>query len=96
MDSNANVVDPGELETQTVTSMDNVGKVLAGFGLGFSDVAKLNTYYRSMRGAEDLHANVSIRGDYFQKPGPASTGIPFPNLAYAGMEIEIEAIAMAS
>ena len=28
------------------------------------------------------------------KPGPASTGIPFPFLAYDGMVIEIDTIAM--
>jgi enamine deaminase RidA (YjgF/YER057c/UK114 family) len=37
---------------------------------------------------------VTIRGSYFDKPGPASTGIPFRCLAYEGMLIEIEAIAM--
>jgi len=50
--------------------MDNIGKILAGFDLGFRDIVKLNSYHQG------------------------STGIPFPCLAYAGMQIEIEAIAM--
>jgi len=100
MDSQANIIDPGEVEIQTRTSMDNIGKVLAEFGLGHSDIVKLNTYYQGSSGddgaldADALHRNVTIRGSYFKKPGPASTGIPFRCLAYEGMMIEIEAIAM--
>ena len=82
------------METQTRTSMDNLGRVLAEFELEFGDIAKLNTYYQG-QSAEDLHRNVTIRGSYFDKPGPASTGIPFRCLAYDGMVIEIEAIAIA-
>ena len=100
MDSEANVVNPGDIVAQTRTSMDNIGKVLAGFGLDHKDIVKLNTYYEGARGAEEsadadsLHDNVSIRGSYFNKPGPASTGIPFRCLAYENMLIEIEAVAM--
>ena len=102
MDPDANIIDPGKVEIQTRTSMDNIGKVLAGFGLDHSNIVKLNTYYQGSSGdddsgdADDLHANLSIRGSYFEKPGPASTGIPFRCLAYDGMLIEIEAIAMAA
>ncbi len=100
MDPAANVIDPGQMEDQTRTSMDNIGRVLAGFGLDHADIVKLNTYYQGSTGADgagdagDLHGNVTIRGGYFQKPGPASTGIPFRCLAYDGMMVEIEAIAM--
>ena len=80
--------------------MENLGKVLAEFGLSHSNIVKLNTYYQGSTGdddsgdAGDLHENVSIRGSYFEKPGPASTGIPFGCLVYDGMLIEIEAVAM--
>ena len=100
MDPQANILDPGEMEAQTRTSMDNIGRVLDGFGLDHADIVKLNTYYEGSRGADvssdadDLHSNVTIRGSYFNKPGPASTGIPFRCLAYENMLIEIEAIAM--
>ena len=101
MDPDANIIDPGEIEAQTRISMDNIGKVFAEFGLGHADIVKLNTYYVGSGGADessdagDLHGNVTIRGSYFRKPGPASTGIPFRCLAYAEMLIEIEAIAMS-
>jgi enamine deaminase RidA (YjgF/YER057c/UK114 family) len=94
MDADANIIDPGQMEVQTRTSMDNIGKVLAGFGLDHADIVKLNTYYEDSSSADALHSNVTIRGSYFRKPGPASTGIPFRCLAYEDMLIEIEAIAM--
>ena len=100
LDSAANVLDANDMAAQTRTSMDNIGKVLAGFDLGFGDIVKLNTYYQGSTGdevsadADDLHGNVAIRGSYFEKPGTTSTGIPFPCLSYDGMIIEIEAIAM--
>ena len=100
MDPEANIIDPGEMGTQTLTSMDNIGKVLAGFGLEHVDIVKLNTCYVGSAGADesgdagDLHGNVTLRSGYFKKPGPASTGIPFRCLAYEDMLIEIEAIAM--
>jgi hypothetical protein len=76
-------MDPGEVAIETRTSMDNIGKVLAGFGLDHSDIVKLNTYYQGPSGVDDasdadaLHRNVTIRGSYIVKPGPAFTGIPF-------------------
>lgn len=101
MDPDANIIDPGEMAKQTHTSMDNIVNVLAEFELDPSHIVKLNTYYQGSAGSDDskdaeaLHSNVTIRGSYFDKPGPASTGIPFRCLAYEGMLIEIEAIAMA-
>ena len=50
MDPQANIIDPGEVEIQTKTSMDNIGKVLAEFELNHSDIVKLNTYYQGSSG----------------------------------------------
>jgi hypothetical protein len=35
-----------------------------------------------------------VRSSYFKRPGPASTGVPVPTLAYDGMMVEFESIAM--
>jgi enamine deaminase RidA (YjgF/YER057c/UK114 family) len=35
-----------------------------------------------------------VRASYYRGPGPASTGIPFPYLAYEDMLIEIDCVAM--
>ena len=39
-------------------------------------------------------ANLPIRSSYFSDPGPATTGIPLPALAYDSMVIEIDIYAM--
>ena len=49
---------------------------------------------RATAGAEALHANLPIRSSYFADPGPATTGIPMPVLAYDAMMVEIDAFAM--
>ena len=95
IDSNGAVIDPGDLVTQTRTSMANIAKVLAEFGLGLDDVVKVTAYYAGNASAEILHDNLSIRSASFTEPGPATTGIPMPCLAYEKMEIEIEVVAMA-
>ncbi len=88
------VIDPGDMESQTETAMQNIEKVLAEYGLGFENLVKINTFYVGTRGEEDLRINAGVRSRYYRGPGPASTGIPFPYLAYEDMLIEIDCIAM--
>jgi enamine deaminase RidA (YjgF/YER057c/UK114 family) len=89
-------IDPFDLQAQTRTSMDNIRKVLDGLGASMDDVVKVTTFYKGDGGGADLHENLSIRSSYFRDPGPATTGISLPFLAYseAGMMIEIEVIGM--
>ena len=94
IDSKGAVIDPGDLVTQTRTSMANIAKVLGEFGLGPDDVVKVTAFYAGNASAEVLHDNLSIRSSSFTEPGPATTGIPLPCLAYEKMEIEIEVVAM--
>ncbi len=97
LDEDSNVIDPGKLVEQTRISMENIRVVLAGFGADFSSILKLNTWYRGINDtsgdADALHASVNIRSAYFQKPGPASTGIPLDSLCYEGLLTETEVIA---
>ena len=88
------VIDPGQIEPQTHTAMQNIEKVLAEFGLGLEHLVKINTFYAGTDGEHDLHKNLSIRGGYYKPPYPVSTGIPFEYLAYRDMLIEIDCIAM--
>jgi len=94
IDSKGAVIDPGDLVTQTRTSMANIARVLGEFGLGLDDVVKVTAFYAGNASAEILHDNLSIRSSSFTEPGPATTGIPLPCLAYEKMEIEIEVVAM--
>jgi enamine deaminase RidA (YjgF/YER057c/UK114 family) len=94
LDSRGGVIDPGDLQAQTRTSMQNIAKVLAGFGAGMDDVVKVTTFYAGQASSARLHENFQIRSACFTDPGPATTGVPLPALAYPRMEIEIEVIAM--
>lgn len=90
----AQVIDPGDMAAQTRRAMDNIGRVLAELGLGFENVVKLNTFYAGGAGLEALEENASVRAPYFaQRPGPTSTGVPVPYLAYQDMLIEIDLVA---
>jgi hypothetical protein len=57
-------------------------------------VVKVLALYSAAGRPEELHTNLSIRSAAFTEPGPTTTGIPLPRLAYPGMMIEIEIIAM--
>lgn len=86
------VLHPGDMTVQSKTSMENVGRVLVELGATYADIVKINTFYVGGARGDDLHANVGVRSRYFDRPGPASTGVPLEYLAYPEMVIEIEAI----
>lgn len=94
LDADANVIDPDDMVAQTHRAIDNIETVLANLGAGLDDVVKVTTFYQGSASAEALHDNLLIRSNAFTEPGPATTGIPVPNLVYERMLIEIEVIAM--
>ncbi|MGH6934343.1 MAG: RidA family protein [Dongiaceae bacterium] len=89
------VIKPGDLVEQTKIAMEYIRRVLDGFGAGFDDTVKVTAFYQGGASADQLHSNLKIRSGCFTEPGPASTGIPVPFLAYQQMVIEIEIVAMA-
>jgi enamine deaminase RidA (YjgF/YER057c/UK114 family) len=88
------VIAPGDLVAQTGIAMENIRRVLAGFGAGFDDVVKVTTFYQGGASADQLHKNLSVRSACFTEPGPGTTGVPLPFHAQEKMTIEIEAVAM--
>jgi enamine deaminase RidA (YjgF/YER057c/UK114 family) len=90
----AQVIDPGDIEAQTHTAMQNIQRVLAELGLDLEHLVKVNTFYVGTQGQADLRKNAAIRAGYYRDPGPVSTGIPFEYLAYKDMLIEIDCVAM--
>jgi enamine deaminase RidA (YjgF/YER057c/UK114 family) len=94
MDADANVLVAEDMVSQTRTAMENIQKVLAEFGADLDDVVKVTTFYQGNASAQSLHENLLIRSGSYTAPGPATTGIPMAALAYQGMVIEIEVIAM--
>ncbi|KIC20356.1 hypothetical protein RA20_09075 [Leisingera sp. ANG-Vp] len=94
LDAQAKVLEPGDMVAQTRIAMDNAARVLEEFGAALDDVVKVTTFYQGNASAEALHENLLIRSNSYTAPGPATTGIPVPNLVYEDMVIEIEVIAM--
>ena len=56
-------------------------------------VLKLNAYYCHSTGPGALRNGAEPRSRRFSPPGPALSDVPVDELAYAGMLVEIEAIA---
>jgi enamine deaminase RidA (YjgF/YER057c/UK114 family) len=94
LDKKGEAVHPGDLGAQTRQAMSHVGTLLQALGADYGDVCKVLTLYAGDCGPEDIHTNLSIRSSYFAEPGPATTGVPLPLLAYPDMLIEIDIFAM--
>lgn len=88
-------VHPQDLTAQTHQAMAHIKTILNELGADYEDVCKVMTVYKGDCGAEALNENLPIRSSYFNDPGPATTGVPLPVLAYEGMCIEIDIYAMA-
>jgi enamine deaminase RidA (YjgF/YER057c/UK114 family) len=87
-------IHPGELTPQTHQAMAHIRTILNELGADFDDVCKVMAVYAGDCGAEALNENLPVRSSYFNEPGPATTGVPLPVLAYEGMSIEIDIYAM--
>ncbi len=94
LDKEGRALHPDDLAAQTLVAMTHIGTILDELGADYRDVCKVTTFYSGEADAERLHENLSIRSGYFSDPGPATTGIPLPVLAYPSMVVEIEIFAM--
>ena len=94
LDKKGRALYPNDLPAQTHQAMQHIGTILNELGADYDDVCKITTVYQGDCGSETLHGNLSIRAGYFRDPGPATTGIPLPALAYESMVIEINTFAM--
>lgn len=95
LDTQGHAVNPFDIRAQTAQAMVHIGSILRGLGAGYKDICKLTTMYAGPPGPGALAENMTIRQAFFDAPGPATTDISLPVLAYPGMIIEIDAFAMA-
>ena len=79
-------------ETQFRQTFDRIGLVLKEAGASFADVVMIRAYFVHL--SRDLAAYRKVRLEYLKEPYPASTAVGVTELAVAGLEIEIEAIAI--
>jgi enamine deaminase RidA (YjgF/YER057c/UK114 family) len=81
-----------DMETQVRQTFDRIGLVLKAAGASFADVVMIRAYFVHLH--RDLAAYRKVRMEYLKEPYPASTAVGVTELAAAGLEIEIEAIAI--
>ena len=88
----------GDIEVQTRNVFESVRKVLNEVGADMKDIVKLNTFYvcnATGDAAKEFWEKMTrVRMEFLPDPGPAATGIPVTALAYDGLLIEVEAIAI--
>ncbi|MGE0827564.1 MAG: RidA family protein [Candidatus Binatia bacterium] len=93
-DVQGEVVGKGDLRAQARQVYENLKNALAAAGGTTADVVKMNTYVVDFKPA-DLTVIREVRAEYFQFENmPASTLVGVHALAFEGLLIEIEAVAM--
>jgi len=88
------LVGKGDLRAQTTQVYENLKNALAAAGATTADVVKVNTYVVDFKPA-DLAIIREVRGQYFPFENmPASTLVGVPALAFEGLLIEVEVVAV--
>lgn len=97
LNPDASVACIGDLAAQTDMAMEYIRRVLEELNMDFRNVLRINTFYATGDSKDEDETtwkeNLHARFKHFQPPGPATTGIPVPYLAYPDMNIEIDIIA---
>ncbi len=83
-----------DLVGQTSRIMRALDSGLRDAGSGFADVVKLTAHYTGGATEEDLHGNMQVRHGFYQRPGPASTGLPVAGLGNEDCRIAIDVTAI--
>lgn len=87
------LVGEGDIKAQTRQVFDNIRAVLAAAGAGMADIIKINTYITDQSKFMDM---LEVRKEIFGANPPASTAVVVAGLAFPGLLIEVEAIAIKS
>ena len=84
------------LSIQTNRSMQAVGQMLERIGSNFADISKATTLYVGGNSAAELHENMSIRNSFYERPGPASTGVPVGGFPFSESLVSIDLLGTLS
>jgi enamine deaminase RidA (YjgF/YER057c/UK114 family) len=96
LDERTQLRHPGSLTAEATGAMEYVARVLGSAGADVADLVKLTVFYVGDGTVDEdalLHQSAGYIGP-LPGPGPAITAVPLQSLAYPGMLIEIEGIAM--
>lgn len=91
-DPHAAAAGRGPVGAQTASGLDRLTAILDRFGARRADIMKINTAYVGTVGRDVIKENMEVRVAYFEKPGPAATGVPFPRLDSSGRLIQFDVL----
>ena len=86
-----NLVGEGDMKAQTRQVYQNIKDILAAAGASMSDIIKINTYITDQSKFMEM---LEVRKEIFGDNPPASTAVVVAGLAFPGLLIEVEAIAI--
>jgi reactive intermediate/imine deaminase len=87
------LVGEGDIKAQTRQVFQNIKDILAAAGASLSDIIKINTYITDQSKFMEM---LDVRREIFANNPPASTAVVVAGLAFPGLLIEVEAIAITS
>jgi enamine deaminase RidA (YjgF/YER057c/UK114 family) len=90
MDVNGTI--PKEAAAQAELALKNIETILAAEGATMADVVKVTVYVTDMKFLDEI---TPARLRAFPKNGPASAIVQVAGLAFPGLKVEIEAVAVA-
>ena len=82
---------PGDFKAQARGAYQAIQSLVESQGGTMGNVVKLTTFVTDMKHRPDLAA---VREEFFGRKGPASTLVQVSALAFPGLMVEIEAIAV--
>ncbi|HWN13216.1 MAG TPA: Rid family hydrolase, partial [Candidatus Dormibacteraeota bacterium] len=83
-----------DLKTQTRVVVNHIRTVLRDLDIALDDVVKLVAFYVTDGSVDEDAFLADLRSQLGAGPAPALTTVPIPYLAYPGMLLEIDTIAM--
>jgi enamine deaminase RidA (YjgF/YER057c/UK114 family) len=99
-DEQGRVIGEGDITLQTKNVFEAIGRVLEEANASWEDVVKLNTYYVFDGEGDDIRLfwekMTETRLKYIPNPGPAATAVRVAGLAYPGLLIEADVIAIVN
>jgi len=85
------LVGEGDMQAQARQVYENIKVILAAAGAGMEDIIKINTYITDQSKFMDM---LAVRSEIFGNNPPASTAVVVAGLAFPGLLIEVEAVAI--
>jgi enamine deaminase RidA (YjgF/YER057c/UK114 family) len=96
LDKGGNVNNPGNRARQTDACMKHVARVLEALDGGVEDIVKLNVFYVAGTLDDEVALLRQIHGHVRANPPPVISLVALPRLAYPGMAVTVDAVAIDS